>query len=254
MSDEITAGIIGAGAGLVGALIGAYAGYRFNEKLEATRTKERRQVQTKNTIFSPIYKQLTGLKAFLDNRQNPLAPNISVHFANDRYHGGLSYTFDIWESMKRDIRKLYIPVSKREELDKLTKVIVDHMNLQQVVQASIIQIAVSFAAEHRDRLKTPSSWNPRFMGNALDVYSSGIAYPRIKDDIKEHLNSGFNFSPEEQDQFATELLKRVDEHENQKRLINSFNHVMSTIVLVTESFETLVSEIITKYEGGVDVK
>jgi hypothetical protein len=253
MSDEITAGIIGAGAALIGAFIGAYVGYKFNEKLEASRTKERRQIQTKNVVFSPIYKQLRGLETYLELRQQPLKPTINVRFSPDRYDNGNSYTFDIWKNIKKDIRKLYVPEDKRNELDTLTEVLKGHMNLQDVTEDAIIQVASTFSQAHSDRSKN-TNWNPRMLGTDLSSYSSGNTYPGLRNSVAEHLRTRFNFIDEEIEKYSLELLKQVDEHEAQKRLIESFNHVIEVTVKVTGSFESLVSDIITKYEGGINVR
>jgi hypothetical protein len=197
LSDGISGGVIGAVASLFGAGVGSYTAYKYNVKLEKERIKERRAIQTKNTIISPIYKQLLGLKEYLDTQQATAKhPKIIVYFAEySRYN---TYTFNIWESIKQDIRKRYVPQANRDELERLTQLIKEHMDLQDPDDPVEWAVSYRFYVDHKNQITNPKHWNHQMLTSTFAHNVQGSdSVEGSKKAVERQLRLGFNFSEEE---------------------------------------------------------
>lgn len=255
-------GVLGATIGIVGSLFGAIVGsvtaYRYNVKLEKERTKERRAIQTKNTIISPIYKQLLGLNNYLEERKSAQDhPVISVYF-EDQPSSYYAYTFNIWESMKKDIRKRYIPKLKREQLEHMTNVIKSHINLQNDIDNDDTSIAYEFYDNHKSSIINSGQWNHHMLAGTLryNVRANGNDIMIAANEIEQQLRVGFSFSEAEYKRYAKQLAKQVMSKNDDyyEKLEPSLDNVIAVVDQVTMSFEEMVDNVIEKYEGGIDVR
>ena len=255
-SDGVDGGIIGIIGSLFGAAIGSYTAYRYNVTLEKERTKERRAIQTKNTIISPIYKQLLGLKEYIDKQQiHYKRPEIIVYFTD--YSRSNAYTFNIWESIKKDIRKRYVPQSNRDDLERLTKAIRGHMDLEFPEEPPDSEIAFRFYLKHKDDIIDAKRWNHHQLANIFKYHIEGSdSVQSPKKVVETCLRQGFNLPDEKYAQYTEQLIEEVaTAHDEQyAQLEPSLECLIKTLDEVTASFEKMVDNIIEKYEGGIDVK
>lgn len=252
---------------LLGAIVGSVTGYAFNRQLEQKRTKERYLIQRKNTIYSPLYKQILALHEYLhgttkldslNNRQQLFTISVSL---SDEYSGYNDFNFSIWEDIKKDIRKNYIHTDQQAELENLTLKINTQLQLQNKVSNDIDQIAEVFMRTHETSLKQPTSPqqpapNPKGiitggMHQAMFPYgSTGNA----KDFMVRNLFQYYTFSTAEMNHHVEELLETAKKLRSFGKLKRELRALVALTDQTANSFGGIIDKIINQYEGGIKIE
>lgn len=252
---------------LLGAIVGSVTGYAFNRQLEQKRTKERYLIQRKNTIYSPLYKQILALHEYLhgttkldnlNNRQQLFTISVSL---SDEYNGYNDFSFSIWEDIKKDIRRNYIHTDQQVEMENLTLKINAQLQLQDKVNKDIDQIAETFMENHETSLKQPTS-PQQPAPNPKGVITGGINQAMFpynstgnpKDFMARNLSRYYTFSTAEMDQYTEELLQTG----KKLRSFGKLKHELRALVALTDqtadSFGGIIDKIINQYEGGIKIE
>lgn len=99
--------------GFAGVLAGSYIAYHFNKKLAESANKARVAVKRKNLIFEMLFDELFAINKSLSS----LPENqFSFHSETTNSNGA---SFHLWNEMKNDTRKKYIPKNIRDDLQKV---------------------------------------------------------------------------------------------------------------------------------------
>lgn len=244
---------------LLGAIVGALSGYVFNRQLEKNKTRERYLIQRKNTIFSPIYKQLLALKNYLENAKNL---RVSVEFSDKDSYG--NFNFSIWDSIKKDVRRSYIDPRVQAQLDSLTKRILSQQKLQLLVFKDVRDLSQQFITRNSPFLKMAVVVN----GPAQTVPSPNIetilvesimpyrlhASQNEREYLINTLSNAYTFSHNECENHADTLLKEVKKLPSFKRLKRSLKQLIIFTDELISVFAIYINRIIEEYEGGVNIE
>lgn len=242
---------------LLGALIGSLSGYWFNRKLEKSRTNERYLIQRKNTIYSPVYKTLLALRRYLQYIDGQENKSTNIKLKEDRYPSRRSFDFHIWKDINQDIRKVYISPRQRDVMDALIKQIHAYELLETRVDKKIVRIRDNFIEKNKSKFKTD---NPRYKPNASYAISSSLKWFIYPDNGSEEsarttltkgLLDAYNFDEPTAKKEANALIAKMKRSKTRDEINVSFAALLHATNEAINVFESTISDIVNKYEGGV---
>lgn len=238
---------------LLGAIVGSLSGYLFNRQLEKQKAKERYWIQRKNTIYSPLYKELLALKAYLSTVLNATERLIRIEFENIERSD--SFTFSMWESIKRDIRYDYIPDDLKKMLDELTQSIQMQISLQDTLFQKFKDIAKSFYDRNKDKFNENMAKDVDVPGSLYHSIYNTI-FPRRKPEESPIKNFIGNYIKESNkrsvNRIATNLEKEVRETNEYRILKKELRKLLAKTDNTIEAFRSLIVKIISASEGGMN--
>lgn len=246
---------------MFGAVIGSLTGYYFNRALEKSRTKERYLIQRKNTIYSPIYKQLLALVEYLENvrdgRTRGARYVIEVEFSDASTYG-TRFNFDIWESIKKDIRKNYIDPSYREMLENLTEKIKAQGALHEIINGEVASIVAEFTSAHNDAYIQTTN-NPvsiqSTMSQALSSCLIPYGPPQMGNQLmKEIFSQRYTFDEDTASKYIDGLVKKAKRIKTYKQLQPGLDELIESTKRVADSFSGIIDKIVNEYEGGIKIE
>ena len=125
--DKYTAAIFG----LIGVILGSLISYIFNRKITKDERMAKILIQRKNLIYAPIFKELLQLTDYISQHPETCYINILTEsedyydaYENEYFYDGdwhESAHFLIWNEMKNDIRKDYIPEQIQKSLNEINR-------------------------------------------------------------------------------------------------------------------------------------
>lgn len=242
---------------LLGAVFGSLSGYWFNRKLESSRTKERYLIQRKNTIYSPIYKQLLSLKQYLNGVNSSNNKSVDILLKEAQYsHSGSSFKFLIWTDVNKDVRKSYITAEQRIAMERLiTHIAVQH-DLQEQIKADINSLISAIIQKYYSAKK--SAVNSNLIKNTLGSYLESYVFPYshtsehyIKQRLTTDLNNYYTISDEESSELIDSLLMDVKKLSSYQKIDRSLQELIDANDAAIELFELIIRDIINRYEGGL---
>lgn len=244
---------------LLGAVVGSVSGYVFNRQLENTRTKERYLIQRKNVIYSPIYKELLALRAYLKEvEEHTKGFQINIEF-DDRNQWSRSFNFHIWEDIKKDIRKTYVTDVQRIGLDELTAKIKNQLALQDTIRKDILKLGKKFKLDNVSEEKpVPDKYASKpeeKVANVLwDILTSHSSLRKAKSELIEYFPGVYTFSESDRETIATKVIAKARRLNSYRSLKPNLRSLIETTDEVLELFDRTISGIIKKYEGGLKIE
>lgn len=239
---------------LLGALFGSLSGYWFNRKLEKNRTNERYLIQRKNTIYSPVYKQLLALRRYLQSIDKYKNKSTDIKLNEERYYGRRIFPFHIWTDINQDIRKVYISSKQRGAMDALIKRIEDHESNEANVDIRIENIRQKFVEKYSSKLNNPDKFSGLSYGFKSDLRAFIFPTEKGKDlrqSLIKDITNEYSFSDITAGKKVDILISELKVEDTIVVINDSFKALIHATDEAISVFESTISDIVNKYEGGV---
>lgn len=243
--------IVTALVGLFGVGIGAYISYHFSKKISNESSKARIAIQRKNLIYSKLYKELIDIKeqmSFLPKNgfyfqmiTNGAQTNASRRWNDGRYFikGKQDYTapqFNTWRNIKSDVRITQVTSRVTVPMEELESAVINYFDSVN-----------SFFAEFNTRENKNYHIDP-----TIFYFDDFEPEEVIQASVRYHTNQ----SPEWISNRKHEVQKLVDTVLKKPYLQASktnFHIFKEKLDIAYTALETLIKEIVNKYEYGEEI-
>lgn len=236
-----------AAVGLIGVLIGSFIAYYFNKKLAESTNKARIAIQKKNLILSKLFKELLAINKSITslpknifffqlhtdviNTRETSGHYSSIYFDNFDNKEYPVASFYIWSKMKNDIRKMYVPSSIRDDLQR--------------VEDSIISYFTSLEKSGFDVEKVQA--DSRISINYRTAFIRGATVEEIaNENIKNYDLLGKPELKNEMEKIITKMLELPSLRDTEKNFIE----LTLNIATALKNLDDLIQRIINEYEYG----
>jgi len=247
--------------GLAGVIIGSLISYLTNKSISQTERNSRLAIQRKNLIYAPIYKELLQLSNYVDNNKKTCYLNITQEsYLSDReeeyYYDGerrKSGLFIIWNDIKKDIRKNYIPHKVEKSLNDVNSKIDIYTINRDKIDKEFKELYVKYKIdESYKKIDGMRDCSLNLETPAFLFYKNTSSTDYIKE-----IYDRYGFSEpkyEELRQNIENLFKNLTKEIDRKDLFESYDLLCESIVCARKEIDKLIYYITNRYELGRELE
>ncbi len=241
--------------GIIGVLIGTFLAYLFNRRVKNNEMASKFMIQRKNLIYAPIYKELLELMMYIKENGDAcylcIAKNnyLDMDYIDDEYYFNgkthLAGKFVIWNKIKNDIRKVYVPKNLRKKLEIVNINIDKYSNEKKKINTEFNNFGKSIIMPMFNKRGVPSGLNepPPCLFKKSKVFEN--------DKILDHVDK--ILLKEEYTDIKDEIVRKYKDFVlkiETDSLFENYDNMIFSIEDADKEVNKLVKYIIIKYEYG----
>ena len=258
--DKYSVGIIG----LSGVLVGAFITYFFNKKINQEERTVRFATQRKNLIYAPIYKELLQLTQYINKHSKTYYINIITEDYDDDWEEEYYYNgnrhkngrFIIWDEMKNDIRKNYIPQKIQEFLEEINKNLKIYRKNRDRIDKDFKNIYKKYKIDELYKEADRKEHNLEKGDTILALSTPSFLFLKdsnYKNGLREIYKNHGSFSKDEYIDFKNkleELFKNLTVEINRNDFFESYHKLVKSIIKSKKEIDKLIKYVVDKHEFG----
>lgn len=250
---------------LVGVILGALITYFFNKKMSKDEVVGRFAIQRKNLIYAPLYKELLQLNKYIELHKNTCYINIifkdydrwdeNYYYDEKRHESGF---FTIWNEMKNDIRKDYIPKAIQGSLEEINSKWKIYIKNRDKIDKDFKTVYQKYKIDdlHKEADKKKNGGGE---GSIINLATPAFLYKKNDDYLStfDKVCKNYGLSNEVYNECKNELeklFKNLTTEVDRTNLFTSHDEVIKSIIKADKEINKLIKFIISNYEFGDELE
>lgn len=243
-----SSGFIGVFGALLGATVGGTLSFLAAIYGQRRQAAGRAAVNRKNTIYTPLYDELTKVKKILEENPYPLYFKFELAPQTMKPHP----QFNAWERIKRDSRRIQVPRYLAVSLEDYTDSVKGWLRLRSKACNDIQLVVNNILWQDHGTECTITNIGQVLLSDVIlrgDPYYGLSLRQRLESHLSGHaLESGTQLSPSQLDRLEPKIFEQCNELDSVKQLTAAYADSMRKLDDLLEALGRIIRIINRKYE------